>query len=192
MMHKALDVLKRKSTLLTVLLTVPALTSVASAAEAGGGMQVTVDTVWVILAGVLVFFMNAGFGLLETGFCRAKNAVCILSKNFTVASCAGISFFIVGFAIMFGDGNNFLGLNGFFMEGADNSPAMNESYSGVFSSLSWTGIPLEAKFFFQVCFAMTAASIVSGAVAERVKFSAFVLFSIGLTVIIYSVTGHWI
>ena len=143
----------------------------ATAAETTTDIQVAVDTVWVVLAGILVFFMNAGFGLLETGFCRAKNAVSILSKNFTVASCAGLSFFMVGFGIMFGDGNDYFGLSGFFMVGADNSPAMGDAYTGVFSSLNWTGIPLEAKFFFQVCFAMTAASIVSGAVAERVQFS---------------------
>ncbi|MED5465142.1 MAG: ammonium transporter [Myxococcota bacterium] len=164
----------------------------ATAAETTTDMQVAVDTVWVVLAGILVFFMNAGFGLLETGFCRAKNAVSILSKNFTVASCAGLSFFMVGFGIMFGDGNDYFGLSGFFMVGADNSPAMGDAYTGVFSSLNWTGIPLEAKFFFQVCFAMTAASIVSGAVAERVQFSGYILFAIGLTAIIYSVTGHWI
>ena len=124
----------------------------ATAAETTTDMQVAVDTVWVVLAGILVFFMNAGFGLLETGFCRAKNAVSILSKNFTVASCAGFSFFMVGFGIMFGDGNDYFGLSGFFMVGADNSPAMGDAYTGVFSSLNWTGIPLEAKFFFQVCF----------------------------------------
>ena len=154
--------------------------------------QVMIDTVWVVIAAILVFFMNAGFGLLETGMCRAKNAVNILGKNFAVAACAGLAFFFVGFALMFGDGNSFLGLAGFALEGADNSPALADAYSGVFSSLSWTGIPLYAKFFFQVCFAMAAASIVSGAVAERIKFPAFMAFAVVLVAVIYPITGHWV
>ncbi len=155
-------------------------------------LQVALDTVWVILAGALVFFMNAGFGLLETGFCRAKNAVNILAKNFTVASCAGLAFFFVGFGLMFADGNGFMGLGGVFLSGVDNSPATGDAYAGIFSSLNWTGIPLEAKFFFQACFAMAAASIVSGAVAERIKFQSFIVFSVVLTGIVYPITGHWI
>jgi Amt family ammonium transporter len=111
-------------------------------------MKVMIDTLWVILAGALVFFMNAGFGLLETGLVRAKNAVNVLAKNFVVAATAGLSFFAVGFGLMFSDGNPIVGLSGLFLQGADNSPAMGDAYSGVFSSLSWTGVPLEAKFFF--------------------------------------------
>lgn len=154
--------------------------------------QVMIDTVWVILCGILVFFMNAGFGLLETGMCRAKNAVNILGKNFVVAACAGLAFFFVGFGLMFGDGNVFVGLSGFMLTGADTSPATGDAYAGVFSSLSWTGVPLEAKFFFQVCFAMAAASIVSGAVAERIRFAAFVVFSVLLVAVVYPVVGHWV
>ena len=119
--------------------------------------SVALDTVWVVLAGMLVFFMNAGFGLLETGLCRAKNAVNILAKNFTVAAFAGLSFFAVGFGLMFADGNALFGIGGALLSGADNSPATGDAYVGVFSSLAWAGIPLEAKFFFQACFAMAAA-----------------------------------
>jgi len=154
--------------------------------------QVALDTVWVVVAGVLVFFMNAGFGLLETGFCRAKNAVSVLTKNFAVASIAGLAFFSIGFGLMFADGSSVVGLGGFFLGGPDNSPAMNEAYAGVFGSLSWAGIPLEAKFFFQACFAMAAASIVSGAVAERIRFEAYLVFSAVLVAIVYPITGHWI
>ena len=153
--------------------------------------QVALDTVWVVVAGVLVFFMNAGFGLLETGFCRAKNAVSVLTKNFAVASIAGLAFFSIGFGLMFADGS-VVGLGGFFLGGADNSPAVNEAYAGVFGSLSWAGIPLEAKFFFQACFAMAAASIVSGAVAERIRFEAYLIFSAVLVALVYPITGHWI
>lgn len=154
--------------------------------------SVALDTVWVVFAGILVFFMNAGFGLLETGLCRAKNAVNILAKNFTVAAVAGLAFFAVGFGLMFADGNGFMGLGGALLGGADNSPLTGVAYQGHFSSLSWAGIPLEAKFFFQACFAMAAASIVSGAVAERIKFGSYVVFSLVLVAVVYSLTGHWI
>ncbi len=165
----------------------------AQAAEVSNSqLQVALDTVWVVLAGVLVFFMNAGFGLLEAGFCRAKNTVNILAKNFTVAAFAGISFFLVGFGLMFADGNAFIGWGGFLLTGADNSPMMNEAYEGIFSSLNWAGIPLNAKFFFQACFAMAAASIVSGVVAERIKFSVFVIFSLFLVGVVYAISGHWV
>jgi Amt family ammonium transporter len=154
--------------------------------------KVIIDTVWVVLCGALVFFMNAGFALLETGLCRAKNAVNVLAKNFTVAAFAGLAFFVFGFGLMFADGNALIGLGGFFLGGADNSPALGKAYKGIFTSLNWAAVPLEAKFFFQVCFAMTAASIVSGAVAERIRFGAYVVFSLLLVAVIYPITGHWI
>lgn len=152
---------------------------------------VILDTLWVVIAACLVFFMNAGFGMLETGFCRAKNAVNILAKNFIVFSVSAIAFWAVGFALMFGDGNGLLGYSGWFLFGADNSPATAEAYSGVYSALSWTGVPLEAKFFFQLAFAATAATIVSGAVAERIKFLTFIAFSFLLVAIVYPIGGHW-
>jgi Amt family ammonium transporter len=165
----------------------------ARAADADpASLRVMLDTVWVLVTGALVFFMNAGFALLETGLCRAKNAVNVLAKNFTVAAIAGLAFYFVGFGLMFADGHPLLGLGGFMLGGADNSPATGDAYAGIFHSLSWAGVPLEAKFFFQACFAMTAASIVSGAVAERIEFLAFILFSALLTVLVYPVTGHWI
>ncbi len=154
--------------------------------------KVMLDTLWVMIAGFLVFFMNAGFALVETGFCRGKNAVNILAKNFIVFAIASLTFWATGFALMFGDGNAFLGLAGFFLRGADNSPLIDEAYSGVYSAISWTGVPLEAKFFFQLVFAATAATIVSGAVAERIKFQAYILFAAFLVAVMYPITGHWI
>jgi Amt family ammonium transporter len=155
-------------------------------------LKVMLDTVWVMVAGFLVFFMNAGFALVESGFCRSKNTVNILAKNFIVFAIACITFWITGFALMFGDGNAFLGLTGFLLSGADNSPMTGDAYQGVFSALSWTGVPLEAKFFFQLVFAGTAATIVSGAVAERIKFQAYMMFAALLVAFMYPVTGHWI
>ena len=155
-------------------------------------LTVAIDTFWVLVCGILVFFMNAGFGLLETGLTRAKNAVNILSKNFVVFAIASLGFWIIGWGLMFGDGNGFFGTKGlFFLLGNDNSPMMKEAYQGVYSAISWTGIPLFAKFFFQLAFAATAATIVSGCVAERVKFVAFLVFSFVIVTILYPIVGHW-
>jgi len=156
-------------------------------------LDAALDTLWVVIAALLVFFMNAGFALLESGFCRRKNAVNILSKNLIVFAIATIAYWAIGFGFMFGndDGNSFIGLKGFFLNGIDNSPAIGEAYKGDFAALNWTSIPLEAKFLFQLVFAGTAATIVSGAVAERIKFIAFLLFSFVLVAFAYAVTGHW-
>ncbi|MBF2098729.1 MAG: ammonium transporter [Gloeomargaritaceae cyanobacterium C42_A2020_066] len=155
--------------------------------------KVTADTIWVLYTGALVFFMNAGFCMLETGFCRQKNAVNLLAKNLIVFALSTMSFWIVGFGIMFGDGTPFFGQSGWFVhEAQDNSPAVGDAYEGVFSSLSWAGVPLMVKFFFQLVFAGTAATIVSGAVAERIKFGAFFVFSLLLVAVAYPVAGHWI
>lgn len=155
--------------------------------------KVVMDTMWVLLAAMLVFFMNLGFAMVESGFARAKNAVNILSKNFIVFAVSSLGFLFMGFGLMFGDGNSFFGTSGlFFLGGADNSPATGEAYRGVYSALSWAGVPLLAKFFFQLVFAGTAATIVSGAVAERIKYKSFIIFSFFLTMFIYPVVGHWI
>jgi Amt family ammonium transporter len=130
--------------------------------------------------------------MLETGFCRQKNAVNVLSKNLIVFALSTVAFWTIGFGLMFGDGNPFFGTNGWFLTGADNSPATGDAYQGVFSALNWTGVPLAAKFFFQLVFAGTAATIVSGAVAERIKFVDFLIFSLLLVGIAYPITGHWI
>jgi len=156
-------------------------------------LKVGLDTMWVMIAASLVFFMNAGFCMLETGFCRRKNAVNLLSKNLIVFAMATIAFWILGFGLMFGDGNGWIGTNGLLLlSGPDNSPATGNAYRGVYSSLSWTGIPLLVKFFFQLAFAGVAATIISGAVAERIKFIVFLLFSLLFVGLIYPVTGHWV
>jgi len=156
-------------------------------------LQVGLDTLWVMVAGFLVFFMNAGFGMLETGFCRQKNAVNVLSKNLIVFALSTIAYWFIGWGLMFGNGNGFMGLEGlFFLSGADNSPAVGDAYEGAYAAINWTGIPLAAKFFFQLVFAGTAATIVSGAVAERIKFIDFLIFCLLLVGIAYPITGHWI
>jgi len=158
-----------------------------------GENKVIADTLWTMIAGFLVFFMNLGFAMLEVGLQRSKNAVNILAKNFIVFAISSISFFTMGWGIMFGDGNDFLGLKGvFFVLGEDNSPAVGENYTGVYKSISWASVPLWAKFFFQLVFAGTSATIVSGAVGERIKFRSFIFFSFLMVALIYPIVGHWI
>jgi Amt family ammonium transporter len=193
--------------------TAPVAEAVAEAAAAEApaidpaalsSLRVGLDTTWVLFAAFLVFFMNAGFALVESGLCRAKNAVNILSKNFVVFALSTIAFYVIGWGLMFGDGNGFFGTQGlFFVSGADNSPALGSAYAsmnpfstatyeGVYGAINWTPVPLWAKFFFQLAFAGTAATIVSGAVAERIKFLAFIVFSVILVAFIYPIAGHLI
>jgi Amt family ammonium transporter len=146
-------------------------------ADTGAGINL-VDTLWVLVAAFLVFFMNAGFAFIETGFCRAKNAVNILGKNFSVFAISMLAFWAIGYGFMFGNGNAFMGLNSFFVDEAANNPAPN--------------IPVFAFFFFQAAFAAAGCSIISGAVAERIKFGAYLLFGTILVAIIYPVGGHWV
>ena len=139
-----------------------------------------INTLWVIVAALLVFFMNAGFAFLEAGFCRSKNTTNILGKNFVVFALASLGFWAVGYALMFGDGGALgavIGFEGFLVDGTEASPAP---------------IPTLAFFFFQLTFAATAASIVSGAVAERIKYTAFIAFASVLVAIVYPIGGHWV
>jgi len=155
--------------------------------------KVIIDTIWVLITAKMVFFMNLGFAAVESGFARAKNCVNILSKNFIVFAVSSLGFLIIGWGLMFGNGNGFIGLKGLlFAGGADNSPATGEAYRGVYSAISWTGVPLWAKFFFQLVFCGTAATIVSGAVAERIKYISFIIFSFVMAMLIYPIIGHWV
>ncbi|MFA6507918.1 MAG: ammonium transporter [Treponemataceae bacterium] len=156
-------------------------------------LKIALDTVWVLMTAFMVFFMNLGFAMVESGLCRAKNTVNILAKNFIVFAISTAAYWIAGFGLMYGDGNPIIGLAGiWFSSGVDNSPAVAEAYKGVYSALSWTGVPFWAKFFFQLVFCGTAATIVSGAVAERIKFGSFIVFSFILAIFLYPLVGHWV
>jgi Amt family ammonium transporter len=160
-------------------------------------LKVMADTLWVMVTAMLVFFMNLGFACVESGMCRAKNCVNILSKNFVVFAVTSIGFLMLGWGIMFGGGEGpltpLVGMDGLWMVGgADNSPATGDAYTGAYKSIAWAGVPLWAKFFFQLVFAGTAATIVSGAVAERIKYHTFIVFSFIMAIAIYPVVGHWI
>lgn len=135
------------------------------------------DFIWVLMCGFLVMFMQPGFAMLESGFTRAKNAANIMMKNLMDFSIGALSYWAIGFAIMYGtmEGLNWLmGWSGFFL--------MGDAYD-VVTIQSW---------FFQMVFAATAATIVSGCVAERCKFSTYILISIVVTALIYPIYGHWI
>jgi len=136
-------------------------------------LQANIDILWIIIAAALVMFMQAGFTALESGLTRAKNSINVAMKNITDFVMSVLIFFLVGYAVMFGSGNSFFGFNGFALNGLDQ--------------------PLDyASFVFQATFAGTAATIVSGAVAERIRFSAYALSSVVLCAVIYPVSGHWI
>ena len=136
-----------------------------------GEGSLVANTVWVLIAAMLVFWMNAGFASLETGLCRRKNAVNILAKNFIVFGISAIAFWAAGYGMMFGGAadaegkiasTKVVGMTGFF-------PSLVGD-GDKFPGISWAVVADSVKFFFQLVFAGTAATIVSGAVAERVKF----------------------
>ncbi|MFP4661874.1 MAG: ammonium transporter [Halanaerobiales bacterium] len=139
---------------------------------------IAIDTIWVLLAAFLVFFMQAGFALVESGFTRAKNTGNIIMKNLMDFATGSIIYWAIGFAIMFGLGNAFMGTSGAFL-------------SGTFEHLG-LDIPLAAFWIFQAVFAATAATIVSGAMAERTNFAGYLVYSIVISGFIYPVVGHWI
>ncbi|WP_068986412.1 ammonium transporter [Lysinibacillus xylanilyticus] len=131
----------------------------------------SVNLVWVMLGTVLVFFMHAGFAMVEAGFTRSKNAVNIIMKNFLTISLGGIVYFLCGYAIMFGDSaGGFFGTSGFALNGVDD--------------LSF--------FIFQTMFAATGATILSGAVAERTNIFAYIGVIILMSSLVYPVVGHWV
>lgn len=138
-----------------------------------------IDTVWVLLCAALVFFMEAGFAFLEAGFIRAKNSLNIVMKVFMDCTVGILSYWAIGFAVMYGlDKAGLFGTSGFFIQGD-------------FSHLGLR-IPVYAFWLFQAAFAVAVASIVSGAVAERMKFAPYIIYSIVTCAIIYPVAGHWI
>ncbi len=136
----------------------------------------SVDTIWVLLGAALVFFMQAGFAMVEAGFTRAKNAGNIIMKNLMDFSLGTLVFWVLGFGLMFGtDIGGFIGTPDFFVQG---------DYSGTY--------PTMAFLIFQTVFCATAATIVSGAMAERTKFSAYCIYSLVLSAVVYPISGHWI
>ena len=139
----------------------------------------SVNTIWVLLGAALVFFMQAGFCLCEAGFSRAKNTGNILMKNLMDFCIGTPCFWLVGFGIMFGAGTQLFGWI---------DPMIMKDYSHILPA----GVPLWAFAIFQTVFCATSATIVSGAMAERTKFSAYCIYSAAISLLIYPVSGHWI
>jgi Amt family ammonium transporter len=142
------------------------------------GLAAGIDTVWLLISAMVVFFMQAGFAMLEAGSSRSKNAINIMMKNLMDFAFATVSYLAIGYAFMFGPGTSLIGLNHFLLADA--------VVEGEVVSVSM------AFWFFQLVFAGTAATIVSGAVAERTKFPAYIIFSIVITAFIYPIAGSWV
>ncbi|MGK7896759.1 MAG: ammonium transporter [Xenococcus sp. (in: cyanobacteria)] len=205
------------------LATIVVLISCQTALANGGGRESNfsaVDNIWLLLAGALVFFMNAGFALLEAGLCRSNNSINVLAKNLIVFCVAAIAFWMFGFGLMFGDNQNYPCIENFnrndppitYLGHFSPATEYNESYPQSqfillpkednplgfpeegFSCLQseWKNRSIASLFFFQLVFAGTTATIVSGAVAERISFWAFFWFSFMLVGFLYPIVGHWV
>lgn len=134
-------------------------------------ITLSINLVWVMLGTILVFFMHAGFAMVEAGFTRSKNAVNIIMKNFLTISLGGIVYFLCGYAIMFGDtAGGIFGTSGFALNGVDDF----------------------SFFIFQTMFAATGATILSGAVAERTNIFAYIGVIILMSSLVYPIVGHWV
>lgn len=156
----------------------------ASGMELADATELLLNIVWTLVGAFLVFFMQAGFAIVESGFTRAKNAGNIIMKNLMDFVLGSIFFFLIGFAFMFGNdigGAGILGGSGFL------NPYSLADADGMFN-----GLPIGVFMIFHTVFCATAATIVSGAMAERTKFSTYLIYSAAISLIIYPVTGHWI
>ncbi|MFO7636588.1 MAG: ammonium transporter [Clostridia bacterium] len=152
----------------------------AFGAEDLTSVEAAINSVWVLIAAFLVFFMQAGFAMVEVGFTRAKNAGNIIMKNMMDVAIGSLVYFAIGFGLMFGASRfGLFGTTGFFGQG------ITSEFLGI-------SVPLEVFMIFQTVFAATAATIVSGAMAERTKFSAYMIYSFVISLVIYPVVGHWI
>lgn len=160
-------------------MTTPAL---AQADDPTAAVQAALDNAWVVLAGVLVFVMQAGFALLESGLTRVKNTANILAKNLADMCIGAVSFLAVGYGLAFGRGNAWWGAEGFFLAGRDLA-AVGSSGSGNLSTAAF--------FFFHAVFAAAAVTIASGAMAERARFKAYLLFSVAMSALVYPSVVRW-
>lgn len=145
--------------------------------EAIAEISTGLNTVWMLLAAMLVFFMQPGFALVEAGFTRSKNTANILMKNLVDFMFGSLLFWLVGFGLMFGIGN-FMG-NPHFMD------------LDMMERIIDNGLPIEGFLIFQTVFCATSATIVSGAMAERTKFSMYLAYTVAISVLIYPISGHW-
>ena len=173
------------TTTVLLVLGLPAL-ALAQEGPTVADLSLAMDTVWVIVAACLVLSMQAGFAMLEVGFSRMKNVGSVVAKILVNLAIAALLFWAVGFALTFGTGNALFGTQGWFM--AVSPERVNDVYGG----LSWTQVPLSAKFLFQVAFCAVSLAIVWGTMLERTKFAVYVIFAVVFAGLIYPMVGHWI
>ena len=166
-----------KKLILSLGVALGSLAACADEPQTAGAVQSNLNVVWTLVAGILVFTMQAGFALVETGFTRAKNAANIMMKNLMDFAAGSLGFYVLGAALMFGVSK----ASGWFGWGGLGMPSLATG-EGIWD---WT------FFFFQTMFAATAATIVSGAVAERIEFKSYLIYSILVSALVYPVSGHW-
>ena len=165
----------------------PSAAAAATKAASVSAEMFTINNLWILLGAVLVFAMHPGFALVETGLSRAKNSVNILAKNVITVAIGLITYLIIGFNLMYPGDNwilgHFLGFGGFGLSCPEGDAGAIAYNGGLYSY--WT------DFIFQGMFAATAVTIVSGAVAERIKFSAYIIFAILYAAFGYTLIGSW-
>jgi len=155
---------------------------ISSGMEASEATELLINIMWTMVGAFLVYFMQAGFAMVESGFTRAKNAGNIIMKNMMDFVLGSLFFYIIGFAVMFGlDKGGIIGTSGFF------NPTSLADANGMFH-----GLPIGVFMIFHTVFCATSATIVSGAMAERTNFLAYLIYSAAISVFIYPITGHWI
>src|SRR5918998_4202747 len=160
-------------------------TLVTQGAATTEDVALAIDTMWVVVAAMLVLFMQAGFAMLEVGFSRMKNVGSVVAKILAMMGIGLIAFWVAGFALTFSDGGglqSLIGTQGFFLSGDE------ATYAG----LGWTAVPVSAKFLFQVAFALVSLAIVWGTMLERTKFAVYCIFAVVFAGLIYPIIGHWI
>jgi Amt family ammonium transporter len=168
-----------------LLLAFPALAGAATPEPTTLKTQTNIDTVWVVVAALVVFFMQAGFAFLEIGFSRAKNAGTIVAKILTNFSIASLGYWAVGFALAFGGAGAIAGTDGFFLSNYGDPIK-------TFGAMGFSTVTPEVKFFFQFAFCAVSLAIVWGTTLERIKFGVYVLYAIIFSTVIYPIGSHWV
>lgn len=186
MRKRALRIASGLGGVVAVLCLLPGRASAATPAE----VEAILDNIWVFIAGCMVFFMQAGFAMLEAGLVRSKNVVNILAKNFGDALVGILAFFAIGYAFAYGGDGKWIGDSLFFLSGMDLSIPAGEALDAINAE---EGVRLSGAtdFWFQAMFAATAITIASGAMAERTKFVSYLVLSAVVTAFIYPVVVHW-
>src|SRR5919205_1030909 len=160
-------------------------------ADDRGGLMlpdaIAINSVWVLVAGILVMFMQAGFAFLEIGFSRGKNAGTVVAKILVNFAICALLFYAVGFAFSFGSGNSIIGTHGFFLAGSNAGASFPLAWSGPKSS---GHVTVETLWFFQFVFCAVSLAIVWGTTLERIKFGVYIIYAVVFSALIYPIGAH--